>query len=540
MRVRKVDNPLQCYWDLNAKNQSKIDGDYSGLVSYMSKDAFARAYPDIQYPDSFTSADTYKNDWGDKDRIAIGEEYRREIYKQKVYKLQDGTEITDDDLKDKPELEQSIVSSRMEKKSRIVHYKFTDHELLEWSQTPFVDLPLVCSPGYSRIIDGKQRTYSFAYDAKDPQRMLNFIGSDIGQWLKLTKKTKFLVPAKMIDDYVKDWQDPDTPSTALQYDPSVAPGYKPEPLPALPMPADLVEQYSRAEQDIKIALGRYESNIGQTSNEVSGLAIFNRAVQGNSSLSEYRTARNNSIAETGKLILNAIPNIYDSQRKITITDENGEDSEIEINKPEFDLMTGQYIDRQTFEQNKYSIEVDIGDSFPMQRAATAQLCIQLIQADPTGQAFALVSDIIAENIDVDGAQKIAERLKTLVPPAVVAKEQGQPAPQDPNQMIQQQMQQLQLQAAQIKIQSDQMQMMLDKQKASDDHMKALADILNAQTNRFAAESKVGIEEKQVNAEMERTQAEILQMESEEAREHVALHMGLLKDKHELFNNKETI
>ncbi len=549
LRIRGVDNPLQCYWDLSAKNKTKTDGDFCGLVSYMSKDAFMRDYPGYPYPDSFTSADTYKNDWGDENRIAICEEYRRETYKEKVYITQDGQEFSEEDLEENPLIEPMIVRERTDKKSRIVHYKFTDHYLLDWTETPFTDLPLVCVPGYSRIIDGKQRTYSFAIDAKDPQRMLNFIGSEIAQWLKITKKTKFLSPAKMIDAFIKDWQDPDSPSTALQYDPSVAPGYKPEPIPALPMPQDLVEQYQRAEQDIQIALGRYESNIGARSNEVSGIAIFNKAMQGNSTLAEYRDARNEAIAETGKIILNAIPNIYDAERTISITNENDEDEEVKINSPKLDLNSGQYQMKKTFEKNKYSVEVDVGDSFPMQRSATAQLGIELIKADPTGQAYPLVADIIAESIDVDGALKIAERLRTLVPPQIIAQETGKPTPPDPNQVMQQQMAQqmaqLQMQEQQIKIQAQQLQMQVEQQKASDDHlralndrMKALSDVLNAQTNQAKVGNDVALSKQKLAAEMARTEAEILKVESQEAREHMKFHLESLRGAHEMSNNNK--
>ena len=519
LRVRKIINPVNCYWDLNAKDNTKIDGQYAGLISHLSKEEFERLYSNFPYPDSFTDTSDCNISWGDEDRITICEEYKRVYKNNKKYLLTNNQWISEKEfkeaLKNNHELEEQIVDTKIENVSKIIHYKFTDKYILEKSETPFDDLPLIFVKGSSRIIKGKQFTYSYAQDVVDAQRLLNFIKSEIADWLKISKKAKFIVPNRMIDKYIEVWNDMNSPSIVLPYDPSSAPGYKPEVLNPPSMPTDLMQQASFTEEDIKVGMGRYEANIGRPSNEKSGIAILNRATAGNSVLGEYRKGRNEAIEATGKIILNAIPFVYDSKRSITITDENSEDKTIEINSPFYDDQQQEYSMQKMFKPNRYSIEVSVGSSFPMQKAANAELALNLIKADASGQAYNLLAQLVAENIDVNKSDKISERLKSLVPPQVLAEETGKPLPPNPEAVLNQQLEQLKLIAAKQQIQDQHM-------FAMSNHLKAMADMYDSQTGRLKVEVDAHLTDKKIDAEIQRS-------ESEEVRERLELTKEIMKN-----------
>lgn len=526
LRLEKITNPLNCFWDKNAKDPCKTDGEYAGFITYISKQEFKNRYPGYEYPDAsvFTPVDAFSMLWGDEDKIAICEEYRREQYKVKQHTLDDGSTITDEQLLADPMLKERIESSENISKSRISHYKFTDHYLLEKSETPFEELPLIFEPGYTRIIDRQEKTFSFAHDARDPQRELNFIGSEVAEWLKITKKTKFMVPSRMIEKFIDDWNNPDHASTALRYDPDAAPGYKPETINPPPMPSDLVTQYQRAELDIQIALGRYEANIGAASNEKSGIAIFNRALEGNASLEEFRENRNYAIAKTGKIILNAIPKLYDTPRSITITDAKGKDKDIQINQMQFNASSVQHEMSQTFPENTYSIEVAVGPSFPMQKLNTAKMALELIKADPSGRAYGLLADKVAENLDVNNAYQIASRLRSLVPADILTKEDNPQQAQQQQQMstqqaqqqqqLQQEMQNLQLQNAQLDLIAKKQEMMDNHMKAMSGHIEAMAKSFEAQTGRLESGQKAAVGSQKAHAEIVKSQNEALKSQYE--------------------------
>lgn len=538
LRIRRVNNPLTCYWDLEALHECKTDGEYCGVLTYISKEEFERRYPNFDYPDpgSFSSFTETKVEWGTDKKIAICEEYRREYYKEKQYTLKDGTILDEEDFENAKIPERLVKKSETINCSRIVHYKVTDHYLLEKSETPFKDLPLLFVGGYVRDIDGRETTYSFAWDAKDPQRQLNYLGSDIAQWMKMYKKTKFMSPAASISKYIKQWTNPDHPDAVLPYDPAAGDGFKPEPIQQPTMPPDIFEQYQRAENDIQRALGRYEPNIGAQSNEQSGIAIYNRALQGNTAPDEARNHRNAAIAETGRIILNAIPGVYDDTRNVTITNAAGEDKTVGINQPVFNPQTATNEIESTFGENDYAVEIDVGPTFPMQKASTAQFLIQLVSAIP--QAAPLLGEFIAESVDVQHADKIASRLRTLVPPQILLQE-ANPQPeevmlqqmmqaqqqqqQQEAQMaqLQQQMQQIQMQAGQLANQAQQIANLKTQQDIINNHLKTTTDAktktMDAETNRMEMHQQGIVQAARTQAELIKSQQETEQKKLEMAK-----------------------
>lgn len=527
LRIEDINNPLCAFWDSNAKSSCKTDGDFAGVVTYISKKEFECRYPNTPYPETsqFTPASEYNLEWGTSDRIAIIEEYRRETYTVKRFFSEFGQEFDSDEVQNDPSFAEMRMTVKKEKRSRIVHYKYTDHHLLEKSETPFMDLPVIFVGGYIRLIDGIETIYSYHDDARDAQRELNFIGSDIAEWLKITKKTKFLAPARQVDRYIKSWNNPDRADSALLYDPDGAPGYKPESISPPSMPSDLVAQYQRTELDIRMALGRYDPNIGKPQEQgESGVAIFNQAIQGNSTIEIFRENRNAAIAETGKIILNAIPRVYDDTRQVTITGDNDEEREIRINTPQFNPMSMSSEFVPTFPDNSYSVEIDVGQSFPMQKAENARLAMELIRADTTGRAYPLLAEFIAENLDTSKASRMASRLRTLVPPNVIMQEdnpkqaemiqQQQMQAGQQQQMQEQQMQQLAMKNAEIDIATKMHKMMDDHTKAMAAHQDSMANMMKALTERYEAMHKQSIAGMKATAEIDKSQNEAMKSKYE--------------------------
>jgi len=138
---------------------------------------------------------------------------------------------------------------------------------------------------------------------------------------------------------------------------------------------------------------------------------------------------------------------------------------------------------------------------------------QTIAANP--QTFALIADLWAKNLDVQFMPQIAERFKTLVPPQVLAKEEGkQLPPQPPNpqqQMMQQEMQMqqakiqqaqadIQIKAAKLKIEQEQNE--IDKAelmiKAQEIQNKNQLDIYNHQSDLERSRITHGMNHQKMN------------------------------------------
>jgi len=118
--------------------------------------------------------------------------------------------------------------------------------------------------------------------------------------------------------------------------------------------------------------------------------------------------------------------------------EDGTEESVTVNGPQVDPRTGQpAIDGKT-QQPKPQINLDIGTydavvsvgpSYETQREEAAEGMIQLFAALPP-QAQMLIVDLLVTNLDWPGADTLAERLKTLLPPGL-ADPDGPPPPQAP-------------------------------------------------------------------------------------------------------------
>jgi Phage P22-like portal protein len=78
---------------------------------------------------------------------------------------------------------------------------------------------------------------------------------------------------------------------------------------------------------------------------------------------------------------------------------------------------------------KYDLVVDVGPSYTTRRAEASDQMMKLIQAYPP--VAPIIGDLIAKNLDWPGAQEIADRLKSMLPPQLQKGPDGQPIPIPP-------------------------------------------------------------------------------------------------------------
>jgi len=129
-----------------------------------------------------------------------------------------------------------------------------------------------------------------------------------------------------------------------------------------------------------------------------------------------------SLRRCGEIILEWIPEIYQSARIIQILREDGTREGVPING-----HGGSDVD---FSQGKYAVVVEAGPSFSTRRQEASESLMELGTVYP--QAMALIGDLVVGNMDWEGAQEAASRLK---PPQFA---QGNVPPQVQSQITQMQ------------------------------------------------------------------------------------------------------
>jgi hypothetical protein len=213
----------------------------------------------------------------------------------------------------------------------------------------------------------------------------------------------------------------------------------------------------------------------------------------------------------GKILVDLIPKIYDTERVVQILNEDGSDDQVMVNGPQVDPRTGQpAIDGKTQEPKPqlnldvgtYDAVVSIGPSYETQREEAAEGMIQLFGALPP-QAQMIIVDLLVTNLDWPGADALAKRLKTLLPPGLADPDGPPPPPPPPDPIQQLQMEKLKAEVGKVLL----------------DHQKTQADIEKVLMENRKLRDEISVREMTPDdQEARKTEAEIRKLEADAKRE----------------------
>lgn len=512
IKILAAQEPQSYYWDPAARNMDKSDGEYCGIVSFMSKDEFKKKYPKIDMSEIQNIVLHGKDDmwfkWIEEDNICISDHYQKMWKKKTICRLSDGSTVDKDELdsvlRKKREslriLEQielmaqtegrtvnltrgiekiEVVDERESTYCKIKHFRIVRNHILEENEIAGKYLPSVFVDGDSHYIEGRQYTKTFIDFAQDAQKFLNYCATETMSYIRGGRKEKFLTTKTHLQGNEKAWRGLDNDNLSLPYNPDpMAP--PPAPIPTLDIPQTLLQQYNRAENDLHTILGRYEAGVGAPSREISGRAVDSRIRQGNITSLDAPDNLRLAQEQVGRIILDLIPTVYDTYRTFTIENEMEGKRTIEINK-----QIGKDEYENKIENDEFELAIVAGSSFAAQKADNFNQLMDLIARIPAfGQ---VVPDLAAENLNVSNAPKIVERARNYLIPQIAMQERGEPLPPpkpDPQQQMMVSMAQSEQKKADASLLSAQAKMM----KAESDVRKDFSD---NETRKIEAAAEIG-------------------------------------------------
>jgi hypothetical protein len=246
----------------------------------------------------------------------------------------------------------------------------------------------------------------------------------------------------------------------------------------------------------------YRANLGAPSNETSGKAINARQRQGETANMHYADNEARSLRHAGKIVLEMLPRVYDTQRELRILGEDGKPSTVTLD-PQMQQAAqfkGAQLARFNPAIGTYDVSVQVGPAFGTRREEAVEALKELINGNP--QMLALLGDEYVRLMDIPDADKISKRLSMLLPPQIQqaekAEETGQQGPSPETMQVMQKSQQAidqlkqMLQAAGEKVQELQAKA---NSKDAESFKAQLAlktadiDWYNAHTNRIAVLQK---------------------------------------------------
>ena len=349
------------------------------------------------------------------------------------------------------------VKVRKSKRRVVMWRKMNGQEILEEREFPSKYIPFARVVGNQWIVDGKTYISGLVRNAKDSQRMYNVAQSAIVERVMQAPKAPWLTPAEAVEGYEKTWQTANTANHAFLPYNHLDENGEPIPMPQRQMPtmveAGLNQIAMGANDDIKSETGQYDASLGQKSNETSGRAIMARQREGDNATYHYIDNLGRAIRHVGRIILDMIPQIYDTKRVARILGEDGTANKA-ILDPEHGEAISEFRDDDG-EINRifnpmvgtYDVYTTSGPSFTTRRMEALDAMTAMTQANPA--LWQVIGDQLVKNMDWPGAEEMAERLKLTLLPVVKQEidKDKQPDPIPPQ--VQQAMQQMQEQVGQL-------------------------------------------------------------------------------------------
>ena len=205
----------------------------------------------------------------------------------------------------------------------------------------------------------------------------------------------------------------------------------------------------------------FSENEALQGHDMSGKARRERKIEGSMSAYVWFDNLNQAIEQGGRVVLDLLPVIAGEQeRHMVLAKADGRTESIVLNKIVSPDESGEPMRENVLDNNDYDIEIDTGPSFAVQKEMALEMFQQTLQVNP--QAFPLIADLWAKNLDIQWMPQIAERFKNLVPPEILAKEAGEPPPpKQPN--PQEIMMQAELQQKQQQLKMNEQKMHLEEQ-----------------------------------------------------------------------------
>ena len=419
--IDPVDNPFTVYFDPNSVAPDGSDADRCLITTMMLKEEFRKLYPDADDGGtSFTQRGTgdSQSEWITKEDIRLAEYYYTVREKATLYLLSDGSATFADDKDFFKRLDAygiTVIDKRDSFKKTIKYCKMTAVEVLEERDWAGKYIPIVPVYGRHIVIGDKRKKFGMIRYAKDPQRMYNFWQTSITEGVALAPKAKWLLAEGQDEGHENDWSNANIKSFPLlrykQTDIDGRPAPPPTRLQPEPPQAGIMAAAMGVDNDIKAIMGVFDpAQLGQ--GNISGKALNGQQQQVDLTNFDYYDNLTRSISHIGKICLDLIPKIYDTERVMRIIGDDGKPELLTINQRDSvgrvlnDISVGQY-----------DVVMETGPGYNSKRQEAVDNMLPLLSAAP--ELMQVAGDLVFRNMDWPGADIIADRLAASNPMAQI-------------------------------------------------------------------------------------------------------------------------
>lgn len=426
IRIGAVEDGVSVLWDPDASLPTREDADWCFVPVDISLDAFKEKYPDSTASDFGDELWTWYSEWKTDSHVRIAEYWIKKPITRKLAKVQDVDGMHVIDLEDLDDDAREIIESDgtevFERPGYIVErYLITSGEILEKPEAPFPSrfIPIVPVWGEEIRIGRRIVRHGVVRFLRDPQRIFNYNISCQTEVVALQPKAPWIGTEKNFTKHQQMWEHANRKAFPyLPYEPDSKNGnIAPQRVAPAVSSSGLNDGMALATDNMNRVTGIYPESLGEQGNATSGKAINARQTQGDTGTFVYLDNFTRAVNYTGRILVDMIPAIYDTERKVRILGEDGRVDTININE----VQQGDGVEEPKVINDvtigSYDVVTQTGPSFTTKREESREGMMAFVQSAPN--VAPLILDLIAKAQDWPLSDQFAARIRATIPPEIL-------------------------------------------------------------------------------------------------------------------------
>jgi hypothetical protein len=449
--IRHIKDPRSVYLDPDINEIDGSDARWGLIFEDMDKELYKKKHPKFADVMGSSTLGSKGDGWLTDDKVRVALYYYKEEKEDKLIHWigQDGTQVItkkselDDQqkifyqaIKKEPQAKELLQFKERSIVSNDVYWcKIAGDRIIEgptrWLGST---IPIVRLVGTETVIDGVLDRKGHTRALINAQQIYNFMSSSNVEFISTQSKTPWVAPSAAIEGFEEYYKTANRINHSYlpynAYDDEANPLPAPTRNSAINSGTGYVTQMQVAQNELMMASGQYQAQMGENENAKSGVAINARQRQGDRATYHFIDNLAIAIRCTGKILIDLIPKVYDTPRVKKILAQDGSRMNVKIdtdakqelqnttdpNNPPMD--NGQKVTEYVFnpEFGQYDIQADTGPSFATKRMETAAALLELAKGDENFMKIG--GDILMKNMDFAGADILALRYGNIIPPQV--------------------------------------------------------------------------------------------------------------------------
>jgi hypothetical protein len=447
--IRRIKDPRSVYLDPFINEVDGSDARFGFIFDDMPKDLYEAAYPKFK---DVTGSEVFNSNnygWIQQQTIRVAEYFRKTQKEDKLVAftlpetgeqiISKWSELPDDGKEIFQEIKKSEKGLPLAQRSYRERETVSDDiEVIKIAGNKIIDrkpwlgkyIPVVRLIGTETIIDGIWDCKGHTRALLDPQRIYNINSSANVEFGALQTKSPITAPVEAIEGFEDVYARANIDNLAvLPYNGLSEEGHPipaPQRMQAPQSSPAYVEQMKIAQEEMMMVSGQYQAQMGENENAKSGVAINARQRQGDRATYHFIDNQAIAIRFTGKILIDLIPKVYDTERVIRIEARDGSVMDVKIDPNAEQPMqkvgeeTPQTDNSQEIAQiifnpgvGTYDVQSDTGPSFATRRQEAFNALTQI--AAQNKEFMGVAGDILWKVADFPEAQVLAQRWRKIIP-----------------------------------------------------------------------------------------------------------------------------